>query len=198
MSLKSQLESLLFVAIKPLAVKELSAFTNSKTKEVEEALTELENDYGSGERGLSIIKNNNQYQLTTSPENTALIQEFLKDETSGELSQPSLEALTIIAYRGPIGKLELEKIRGVNCSLILRNLLLRGLIEEKFDKSKEENYYTVTHDFVRFLGINSVNDLPEYAKLRTDEKVQEAIELVLESEDTSAQTEDIGLKSEKK
>ncbi|MFZ4631827.1 MAG: SMC-Scp complex subunit ScpB [Patescibacteria group bacterium] len=182
MSLKSQLESLLFVAIKPLAIKELAAFTNTKNKEVEEALADLEKDYSGEERGLSLIKNNNQYQLTSSPANAAIIQEFLKDETSGELSQPSLEALTIIAYRGPIGKLELEKIRGVNCSLILRNLLLRGLIEEKFEKSKEENYYTVTHDFVRFLGINSVDDLPEYKKLRADEKVNEVIETILEIE----------------
>ena len=180
MSLKSQLESLLFVAIKPLAIKELTTLTNTKTKEIEEALAELETDYQNGERGLSLIKNNNQYQLTTATDNAALVQEFLKDETSGELSQPSLEALTIIAYRGPIGKLELEKIRGVNCSLILRNLLMRGLIEEKYEKSKDENYYTVTHDFVRFLGLNSVNDLPDYLKLSEDEKIAETIETILE------------------
>ena len=171
MSLKSQIESLLFVAIKPLAVKELATLTNTKNKEVEEALSELENEYQTGDRGLSLIKNNNQYQLTSAPDNAALVQEFLKDETSGELSQPSLEALTIIAYRGPIGKTELEKIRGVNCSLILRNLLMRGLIEEKFEKIKDENFYTVTHDFVRFLGLNSVNDLPDYSKLSADEKI---------------------------
>lgn len=182
MSLKSQLESLLFVAIKPLAVKDLANLTATKTKEVEAALVELEAEYQAGERGLSLIKNNNQYQLTTAPANAALVQEFLKDETSGELSQPSLEALTIIAYRGPIGKLELEKIRGVNCSLIIRNLLLRGLIEEKYDKSKDENYYTVTHDFVRFLGLNSVSDLPEYKKLGTAEEVNQIIEEVLETE----------------
>jgi len=183
MSLKSQLESLLFVAIKPLAVKELATLTNTKTKEVEEALTALETEYKEADRGLSLIKNNNQYQLTSAPDNAALIQEFLKDETSGELSQPSLEALTIIAYRGPIGKLELEKIRGVNCSLIIRNLLLRGLIEEKFDKVKDENYYNVTHDFIRFLGLNSVDDLPEYKKLRADEKVIETIETILETQE---------------
>ncbi len=182
MSLKSQLESLLFVAIKPLAVKELSALTNAKTKEVEAALAELEADYAREERGFSIIKNNNQYQLTTAAGNSALVQEFLKDETSGELSQPSLEALTIIAYRGPIGKLELEKIRGVNCSLIIRNLLLRGLIEEKYDKTRDENFYTVTHDFVRFLGLGSVGDLPDYSKLKADETVNTTIEMVLETE----------------
>ncbi len=182
MSLKSQIESLLFVAIKPLALKDLATLTNVKTKEVEEALVALEEEYLASDRGLALIKNNNQYQLTTAAANAALVQEFLKDETSGELSQPSLEALTIIAYRGPIGKLELEKIRGVNCSLIIRNLLLRGLIEEKYDKLRDENFYTVTHDFIRFLGLNSISDLPEYAKLATDASVKELIEAAQETE----------------
>ncbi len=184
MSLKSQIESLLFVAIKPLAIKELATLLKVKNKEIEDALVILEDDYKTGERGLSLIKNNNQYQLTTAPDNAALVQEFLKAETNGDLSQPSLEALTIIAYRGPIGKLELEKIRGVNCSLIIRNLLLRGLIEEKYDKLRDENFYTVTHDFIRFLGLNSVSDLPEYKKLGTDEVVNTVIETILETENS--------------
>ena len=165
MSLKSQLESLLFVSLKPLAVKELAVLVGAKPKEVEEALAALSADYAPSERGLTLIKNNNQYQLATAGDNAALVKEFLKDETSGELSQPSLEALTIIAYRGPIAKVELEKIRGVNCSLIIRNLLLRGLIEEKFDKAKNENYYTVTHDFIRFLGLSELAGLPDYENL---------------------------------
>ena len=175
MSLKSQLESILFVAIKPVALKDLAAATGVKVREVEEALDALTLEYQERESGLSLIKNNNQYQLASAPDNAALIQEFLKDETSGELSQPSLEALTIIAYRGPIGKLELERIRGVNCSLIIRNLLLRGLIEEKFNKQTNENDYTVTHDFIRFLGLNSLSDLPDYKKLRADEVITEVL-----------------------
>jgi len=175
MSLKSQLESLLFVSLKPLSVKDLTVFTKTKTKEVEEALAELTSDYAGSGRGLTLIKNNNQYQLTTAPSSAALIQEFLKDETSGELSQPSLEALTIIAYRGPIAKLELDRIRGVNCSLIIRNLLLRGLIEEKFDKIKNENFYTVTHDFIRFLGLSEVAGLPEYPKLHQAETIDSVL-----------------------
>ncbi len=171
MSLKSQAESLLFVSLKPLSLKELAAAMNASAKDLEGALDELMADYAQGERGLTIIKNNGQYQLTTAADNASLVQEFLKDETSGELSQPSLEALTIIAYRGPIAKLELERIRGVNCSLIIRNLLLRGLIEEKFEKSKNENYYTVTHDFVRFLGLGSIEDLPDYTKLNSAESL---------------------------
>jgi len=175
MSLKSQLESLLFVAVKPLSVKELTSIVNVKTKEVEEALKALETDYKEKQGGLALIKNNNKYQITSAAENAELVQKFLKDEASGELTQPSLEALTIIAYRGPIAKLELERIRGINCSLIVRNLLLRGLIEEKFDRSKNEYYYSVTHDFIRFLGLNSLEELPDYEKLNKLEAITDVI-----------------------
>lgn len=175
MALKSQLESLLFVALKPLSVRDLAAAVSAKVKEAEEALAELEADYRASGRGLAIIKNDGRYQLATAAENAALIREFLKDETSGELSQPSLETLTIIAYRGPIAKLELEKIRGVNCSLILRNLLLRGLVEEKSFKDKEDSYYTVTPEFIRFLGLSSPEDLPDYGKLNQSGVVSEVL-----------------------
>lgn len=181
MPLKSQLESILFVAIKPLGAKELAAVTGAKAKEVEDALEELFSDYQTGGRGLALIKANGQYQLTTAAENAKLIQEFLHDEATGELSQPSLEALTIIAYRGPIAKLELERIRGVNCSLIIRNLLLRGLIEEKFDKTKNENYYTVTADLVRFLGLSRPEELPDYERLNRAETISEVQNHALET-----------------
>jgi segregation and condensation protein B len=175
MNLKAQLESLLFVSIKPLALKELAAALNLKNKEVEDALDALAEDYQKSGSGLTLIKNNNHYQLTTSSEQAALVKDFLKSETSGELSQPSLEALTIIAYRGPISKLELEKIRGINCSLIIRNLLIRGLIEEKFEKNKQENYYTVSLDFIRFLGLGEISQLPDYPKLHRAEEINEVL-----------------------
>lgn len=181
MSVKSQLESILFVAIKPLTPKDLANLIGAKVDEVKEALEELSVDYKNSGRGLALISNNGQFQLTTSSENSTLVKDFLKDEVNGELSQPSLEALTIIAYRGPISKLELEKIRGVNCSLIIRNLLLRGLIEERFNKTKNENYYSVTNDFIRFLGLSSLNDLPEYEKLNKLEALNQ-VEGELEKE----------------
>ncbi len=165
MTLKSQIESLLFVSLKPMGVKELAAFIKAKAGEIEKALEELAADYAATERGLALVKNNGRYQLTTAAANSECVRAFLQDETSGELSQPSLEALTIIAYRGPIAKLELDRIRGVNCSLIIRNLLLRGLIEEKLMKNESEYYYTVTHDFVRWLGLSSADGLPDYGKL---------------------------------
>ena len=175
-NLKAQLESLIFVSIKAVSAKELAAAVGAKTEEVEASLTALMAEYQERNSGLVLIKHNGQYQLTTASENATLVKDFLKSEASGELSQPSLEALTIIAYRGPISKLELERIRGVNCSLIIRNLLLRGLIEEKFDKSKNENYYTVTMDFIRFLGISNLEALPDYEQLNNSEALQTALE----------------------
>lgn len=94
----------------------------------------------------------------------------------GELSRPSLETLTIIAYRQPISKMDLDRIRGVNCALILRNLLLHGLIEGKYDKTKDETYYTVTVDFIRFLGISEVSALPDYDRLSHHDSLERVLQ----------------------
>lgn len=163
--ISSQIEALLLVANKPLNIKELSKVLAVKTEDLEKVLAELSKEYEDHDRGWRLIKVTSNYQLVSAGVHADLLKKFLKLETSSELSQPSLEALTIIAYRGPVSKLELERIRGVNCSLIIRNLLIRGLIEENFDKSKNENYYQVTLDFVRFLNLNNLKDLPDYERL---------------------------------
>jgi len=173
--LSSQLEAILLVANKPVSLNDLSKAVDAKKTETENALTELSAEYESSERGWRLIKAASNYQLVSSGEHADLIKDFLKTEASGELSQPSLEALTIIAYRGPVSKLELERVRGVNCSLIIRNLLLRGLIEESFDKQKNENYYQVTLDFVRFLGLNSIDELPDYNRLHSPETLEDLL-----------------------
>ncbi len=174
MSIKDKIESLLFIAAKPMSIKQLADLINQPESEIKKAGDELEEEYKSNKRGVQIIKNGSKYQMVSSPDNARLVQEFIKDETTGELSRPSLETLTIIAYRGPIAKSDLDHIRGVNCSLILRNLLIRGLIEAKSDK-KGETYYNVTFDFIRFLGINDINELPDYEKLNNVESISIAL-----------------------
>lgn len=169
--LRSKIESLLFISAKPMSVRQLADVTKKKDKEVEEAGNELVEDYKKENRGVQIIKNGKKFQMVSSPENARVVQEFIKDETGGELSRPSLEALTVIAYRGPISKIDLDRIRGVNCALILRNLLLRGLVESRTDSAKKETYYTVTFDFIRFLGINDVRELPDYERLNRDDTI---------------------------
>ena len=171
MSLSSQIESLLFIAAKPLSLKQLSELTKKDLKDVAAAGHQLVEKYKGNKAGIQIISSGGKLQMVSAPENAAVVQEFIKDETTGELTRPSLEALTIIAYRGPISKVDLDRIRGVNCSLIIRNLLLRGLVEAKFDKQKNETYYTVTFDFIRFLGVNDIKELPEYERLAKDDTI---------------------------
>lgn len=175
MEIKSQIESLLFVAIKPISLKQISELVGKPIKEVEQVTDELMEAYKAENRGMQIIKNENKYQLVSSSENAELIKEFVKDETTGELSRPSIETLTIIAYRGPISKIDLDRIRGINCSLIVRNLLLRGLIEAKQDKGKNDVFYTVSFDFIKFLGINDVKELPDYDKLHKDDTIDKVL-----------------------
>jgi len=176
MSLKSKIESLLFVSAKPMSTKQLSDLYKKPAEEIEKAGDELIIDYQKDKRGIQIIKNSTKFQMASSPENAHLVQEFMKDEVSGDLSRPSLETLTIIAYRGPISKLDLDRIRGVNCSLIVRNLLMRGLVDVQEDKDKKEIYYIVTFDFLRFLGVNSVNELPDYEKLHKDDTIDKVLD----------------------
>jgi segregation and condensation protein B len=156
-----------------LALKELSILLAVESREIEAALRELANQYEIEGRGLRIISQGEKFQLASAPESAEVIKKFLQNETAGELTQPSLEALTIIAYRGPISKFDLERIRGVNCSLIIRNLMLRGLIEEKFEKSRNENLYSVSLEFVKFLGLSRLEDLPDYEGLRNNQALNE-------------------------
>lgn len=176
MQLNSQIESLLLVAGRALSLFELSKFLKLDKKTIKESIDNLKKYYQDNNRGFFIIENNSKYQLSSSPINADLVANFLKTDISGELSQASLEALTIIAYRQPITKEEIEKIRGVNCSLIIRNLLMRGLIEEKYDKSKQINYYHVSLDFIRYLGISKVEELPNFERLSKQENLENFLE----------------------
>jgi len=120
--------------------------------------------------------------MATNPQNSEYVQKFLKTEVCQELTPASLETLSIIAYRGPLTKLDLEKIRGVNCSIIIRHLLIKGLITEKVVnkvRSNEEqidcdnNIYSVSLDFIKHLGINDIQELPDYEKLNNRSLNQE-------------------------
>ncbi|MFA6603634.1 MAG: SMC-Scp complex subunit ScpB [Patescibacteria group bacterium] len=175
--LTSRIESILFIAAKPMSVKKLAELLEAERTEVDKALDELAAHYNESSRGIRLMRHGGEVQLSTAPDNSKVIQDFIKDETTGELTKPSLEALTIVAYRGPVSKAELEQIRGVNCSLILRNLLMRGLIEVEGEAGQPQARYRVTLDFLRFLGVASVEELPDYEKLRSHENVVKILQI---------------------
>lgn len=161
-----QLEALLFAAGKPVAVSAAAKALGVSASDIEEAVASLVRQRNTDRSGIQILAHDSKLQLASHPEAAELIRAFLKEEISGELTRPSLETLTVIAYRGPMTKPELEQIRGVNCALILRNLLLRGLIEEREDRERLQPVYTVSMDFLRHLGLRSVDELPEFERYR--------------------------------
>jgi len=175
MSLSHTVESLLFVSTRPLTAKKIAEICNEEMRAVEKILADLLARYEERSGGIRLVKSGAEYQLMTAPEGAATVQKFLKDEMTGELTRPSLETLTIIAYRGPVTKAEIEQIRGVNCSLILRNLLMRGLIEAEEDKRALLTRYRVTLDFLRYLGVNKIEELPDYAALSTDKTLNDLL-----------------------
>ncbi len=161
----SHIESLLFTSAKPLSLAQLVKLTSSTKKEVAEVLGTLKEKYSAKESGIALLETGTQVQLVSAPKNASLVRKLLKDDMTGELTRPSLETLTVIAYRGPITKAAIEEIRGVNCSLIIRNLLIRGLIEE--EKGEEALQYRITTEFLRYLGVSQVSELPDYEELHS-------------------------------
>ncbi|MDZ7798097.1 MAG: SMC-Scp complex subunit ScpB [Patescibacteria group bacterium] len=175
MNLKSKIESLLFVSISPLSVSKIAKLVSSDKDKVKQSLQDLKERLKEEQRGIQLMKIQNSWQLSTNPDNSSIVREYLKDEQTGELTRPALETLTIIAYRGPIAKSELDVIRGVNCSLILRNLMIKGLVESYKDKSKMDTFYKVTFEFLKFLGLSETSHLPDYEKLNKDESLEKLL-----------------------
>jgi segregation and condensation protein B len=176
MSLSSKIESILFVTIRPITVRKLAEVLEASPEEVEKEMEKIMEKYNKSENGVYVLKKGSEYQMMTNPDNGKVVQTYLQDETTGELTRASLETLSIIAYRGPLTRPEIEQIRGVNCSLILRNLLMRGLVEVQEDPETKATKYSITFDFMRFLGVPSISQLPDYKKLRHHEFVEKILE----------------------
>lgn len=179
LSLDQKLEAVLFAGARPFSVRRLAELCEAASKDVEDALGSFEERLE--DSALMLQRSGQEVQLVTRPDVADIVKQVVRDEVSGELSRPSLETLTILAYRGPLTRPELEQIRGVHSSIILRNLMLRGLVEEKEDTRIGQPTYAATFDFIRHLGLKSLEELPEYQELRGHENVEDVLK-DLESE----------------
>ena len=174
--LKSQIESILFVSGEPVEISRLAKITKAKAPEVENAIMALQNDYASG-RGMILVKKEKSVQMATSPENAEAVSEIVKSGMQEGLSKAALEVLSIVAYRGPITRVNIEAIRGVNCSFTVRALLLRGLIERVDNPSDSRSYlYKISFDFLKKMGLSNIEELPDFETLSQDERVESIIE----------------------
>ena len=164
----AELEALLFIHGEPLTEQKIEKILELGPGESEGLLKTLEEKLTGGERGLCLISSSGKFQLSTKPAFGNILEKFVKDELSGDLTAASLEALAIIAYLGPVSRSRLEYLRGVNSVFTLRNLLLRGLIEREPDPKRLNSFlYKPSVQLIRHLGLAKVEALPDFEKLRT-------------------------------
>lgn len=173
--LTTSIESILFAAAKPIALDQLRKHFDVSSEVVAEAVEDIRTRYNRGTSGIHLLEQEGKVQFVTNPDSSEDVSLFLKKDATAPLTKPSLETLTVIAYRGPVTRPELEQIRGVNCGIILRNLLIRGFIEETQDHVRLQPVYAVSVDFMRKLGLTHLEELPEYAAYHTNESIDELL-----------------------
>lgn len=164
MNLKAVLEGILFiVGDEGTTIKEMVNVLGVNEEEVKSLLLELKKDYESDNRGLKISYLGNAFKLTTKEEHREFYEKLVTDSKTTNLSNAALEVLAVIAYNEPITRLEIDEIRGVNSSQIVRRLLARGFIKVcgKSDNIGKPNLYRTTNDFLDYFGLSSKSDLPD-------------------------------------
>lgn len=160
MTLEQQIEGVLFYKATPMKKAALQKMFNCTDEELNEALSALHERLREG--GTRLILLDNTIELVTAPELDELIESLRKDELQRDIGKAGAETLAIILYRGPISRAAIDRIRGVNSSYILRNMMVRGLIEKTGDQ--REIRYTITTELMAHLGITNPRELPHFAE----------------------------------
>lgn len=162
--IKNIIESILFAYGDPISIKELNYAINEElsNKEIELMLISLMEEYKENNRGIQIIKLENKYQMCTNKKYASFIKKILEPKKKKPLSQATLETLTIVAYKQPITKIEIEDIRGVKCDKVIQTLIENDLIVEagRIDKIGKPIIYKTTNEFLKLLNIEKLDDLP--------------------------------------
>lgn len=157
----SAVETLLFIVGEPLDTEDIKKVINISEMELRQGLELLERKY-SGTSGILLKEFGTKLQLCTNPENAAYVEDLLNPIQKKSLSQSALEVLSIIAYRQPVTRGEIEQIRGVKCDYSVMSLRQKGLIEEVGHKDVigRPVLFGTTDLFLRHFGLNSLDDLP--------------------------------------
>lgn len=157
------LEGLLFLngeeGISFEKIKDILEIDDSKLNEL---LDTLNNKYLEPTSGLRLVKFDNFYKITTKEEHKDYYKKLVELEDDSLLSQACLETLAIIAYNGPVTRMKVDEIRGINSSHMIRRLIAKNLVEDigKTDLPGRPHLYNVTKDFLDYFGIESIKDLP--------------------------------------
>lgn len=164
LNLKSKIEALLFYKGEPMSIANIAKLLSVSEEETQIAVGQLsEEKQGTG---LCVMHINGQYQLGTTPEASTFLEALRREEVTKDLSKATLDTLSIILYKNGVTRSEIDYIRGVNSSFILRNLMIRGLIEKGIDANDSRRaIYKPTIEILRYMGITKIEDLPRYSEI---------------------------------
>ncbi len=173
--MKAVLEGLLFISgndgINIDNIKEILELSKEETIKL---INELEEDYKSSDRGIEIKKFGDLYKLTTKIEHKKYYSKLADLSNLRTLSQSALETLAIIAYNEPITRVQIDEIRGVNSSQMIRNLMAKDFIKEvgKSDAVGKPNLYGITNQFLDYFGISSKDELPKFEEIKQNDEIE--------------------------
>lgn len=164
----ARMQAFLFHYGEPVEIRKIAKVLKMKEAECSAALDALENELsGNPASGLVLMRGEGTAQLATKPEFQEIRRGIVEDEWKSELTPAAQETLSIIAYLGPISKVMVDYVRGVNSGFILRNLLVRGLVEREPSVEHPHSYdYRVTNEFLKHMGLSGTSALPEYETYR--------------------------------
>lgn len=172
MTLDQKIEALLFFKAEPLSIKEIAKILEEMESAVKDALDVLSAKLE--DRGLRIIWKEDKILLGTHKEMGPLLEKLRKEELNKELTKAAQETLSIILYKNGATRSEIDWIRGVNSSFILRSLLVRGLVERRTHPRDSRKYlYQSTFELLQHLGVSKIEELPEYEEV--SEKLTDGI-----------------------
>jgi segregation and condensation protein B len=184
MTLDAQIESILFWKGEPMSLKKLAVMLDKSEEEISTGIVELEKKLEG--RGLQLIKKENEIMMGTHADMSPVIEKLIKEELVRDLGKAGLETLSIILYRGPVTRRDIDYIRGVNSNFIVRNLLVRGLVEKIQNPDDQRAFfYKPTFQLLSYLGVGAIEELPEYATVREEIKAVEEAEHREPSEDAA-------------
>lgn len=179
--LKSIIEGLLFLAGEEgISVAQLAEVTEQRKEIINDALLDLKNSFERAGRGLQVVQIAGNYQLATLPQHAPYFERLAYSPSRSSLSQAALETLSIIAYRQPITRIEVEEIRGVKSERAIHTLVNKDLIEEvgRAEAIGRPILYGTTKAFLDYFGLASLKDLPVMEDIEPSDQLEEETQLL--------------------
>jgi segregation and condensation protein B len=189
--LKRSIESLLLVIDKPLTCEQVKQATDADAKDIREAFTDIASELDSRQCGFRLKRLAGGYQLATDASTNEIVKKFVQIKEKRRLSQASLETLSIIAYKQPITRAEIEHIRGVNVDGAMRTLIEKGVIRHagRKDVLGRPMLYATTKEFLDRFGLGSIQELPMLTEFK-HEDIELPDQLKPEQREMVSQVED--------